>query len=347
MRTHLRTRWTAPVLAVTAVLLASAAVPASAATTTALGSPQVVPIPDSQVRWYANDSTFPYLPNATGTANLTFWVDGVNYRSTGQTLDTMSPVNPTTAVPSAGPKGSFDGNGAWLFQAVRDPEDPSGAIYGFYHAEDHVFADGVTGYEYNSTGLAVSTDDGVTWTKEGQIIGTPQPQTAQNGGPEINSVVYDPIDKRWLGIGHGIAYASTDPGAAPGTWKGWDGSAFTVSMPSTSTDAGKTKPLSSLGSDISDCNLTWNTYLGKFVLVYKNWGDNTHVYMKTSADGITWGAATTLLTAAAGKTVGYPQLIGTSSSEAGQQATLVYEQWPSTTGRNRDMVERTVQFTTG
>lgn len=344
MRMNLRTRWTTPVLTVTALLLASTAAPASAATTTTLGSPQVVPIPASQVRWYANDSTFPYLPNAAGTANLTFWVDGVNFRSTGQTLDTMSPVNPTTAVLNAGPSGTFDGNGAWLFQAVRDPEDPSGAIYGFYHAENHVFADGVEGYEYNSTGLAVSTDDGVTWTKEGQIIGTPQPQKAQNGGPEINSVVYDAIHERWLGIGHGVAYTSTDPAAAPGTWKGWDGSAFTVPMP-TATDAWKLKPLSTLDSNISGGNLTWNAYLNEFVLLYQNSGDSTHVYLRTSADGTTWGPATTVLTADAGKTVGYPQLIGVSSSATGQQATLVYEQWPSTTGRNRDMIERAIRFT--
>lgn len=36
-----------------------------------------------------------------------------------------------------------------------------------------------------------------------------------------------------------------------------------------------------------------------------------------------------------------------SGSEAGRQATMVYEQWPSVTGRNRDTIERTVQFTTG
>jgi hypothetical protein len=145
----------------------------SFAFTTELGAPTVVHVPPSEVRYYANDSTFPYLPNSQGTANITFWVNGVNYRSTGQSLDTMGPINPTTPV-LKDTGNDFDNNGAWLFAAQR-PHNASGTIFGFYHAEDHVFGDGGLGKQWNTTGLATSDDDGVTWVKKGQILGSPHP----------------------------------------------------------------------------------------------------------------------------------------------------------------------------
>ncbi|MFJ5293391.1 hypothetical protein [Streptomyces sp. NPDC088348] len=348
MRVNSRPRRALPLLAAAATLLApvtaSASDPAPAVIATTLGTPQVVPVPSNPVNWYANDSTFPYLPNAQGTTNITFWVDGANYRSTGQSLDTMGPINPTKAVLGSGTSGSFDGNGAWLSSAQRDPNNSAGVIYGFYHAEDHVFADGSYG-EWNSTGLATSTDDGVTWTKKGKIIGIPKPSAHTSGGVEANSVIYDKVNKRWLAIGHGVGFASTDPNAAPGTWKGWNQGTFSTPMPAASASP-KLQALPGLSTNMATNSITWNTYLNRYVMVWQAWGDTTGVHITTSADGVHWDPSKVLFGTDSSKQINYAQIIGVSSSQSGQDAMLVYEQWPPTTGRNRDMIERPIHFST-
>jgi hypothetical protein len=325
---------------------ASASESAAFTFATTLGAPTLVPIPQNPVRYRSNDSTFPYLPNSQGTANITFWVDGIVYRSVGQSLATMGPINPTTAV-LRGTAGTFDGNGTWLFAAQR-PYSPSGVIYGFYHAEDHVFADGTYG-EWNTTGLATSTDDGVTWVKKGVIIGSPKPLSGAFGGREANSVIYDKARSRWLGIGHGIGYVSTDRNAAPGTWKGWYQGSFSVPMPLTASQPLDTLP--GLSNNMANNHITWNTYLKRFVMVWQQWGQGRALQITTSADGVHWDQSQTLLSIAPPEqdgdptSVGYAQIIGASSSESGRDATLVYEQWPSTTERQRDMIQRPLRFT--
>ncbi|MER6464582.1 hypothetical protein ACWC4D_23300 [Streptomyces sp. NPDC001288] len=346
MRSRFRLRRLAPLVAGAALLLipvtALATSPSSTVFTTALGGTKIVPVPENPVRWYANDSTFPYLRSSKGTTNITFWVDGADYRSTGKSLDTMHPIRPATAVLSAGAAGTFDGNGVWLSSAQRDPRKPSGVIYGFYHAEDHRFRDGGYG-EWNSTGLATSTDDGVTWTKRGKIIGTPKPAAHAFGGIEANSVVYDPVARRWLGIGHGVGYVSTDPKAAPGTWKGWYNGAFRTRMPSASSSP-RLQVLPGLSSTMAGNNITWNTYLHRFVMVWQAWGKDTKVLITTSGDGVHWSPSRTLFSVGSAHSVGKAQIIGVSSSESGKNAILVYEQSPSTTGRYRDMIERPIHF---
>ncbi|MFF6983508.1 hypothetical protein ACFZAV_38850 [Streptomyces sp. NPDC008343] len=324
---------------------ASAKERATTASTVTLGAPQIVPIPDSPATWYANDSTFPYLRNSANTAYITFWINGGTYRSTGQGLSRMGPVSPTTSVLSGGASGTFDGNGVWLFAAQRDPNNPTGPIYGFYHAENHVFAKPGEHAEWNSTGLAVSTDDGVTWTKKGKIIGTPQPSAPSWGGPEANSVIYDKANKRWLAIGHGTGYVSTAANAAPGTWKGWYQGAFRTPMPST-TASPLLDPLPGLSENMANSNVTWNTYLNRYVMVWMEFGQTRQVKITTSADGVHWDPSELLFQVDSSKSVNYPQIIGATSSQAGKDATLVYEQWPpSTAERSRDMIKRPIQFT--
>lgn len=181
--------------------------------TVTLGPPSRIPIPPSGAYYYANDAAAPYLPVASGNTNLTFWVAGVTCRSTGATLDTLGPVNPTTSVLSGGPTGTFDGNGVWLINAIRKSD---GTLMGFYHAEDHTFVDGTYG-EWNSTGLATSSDDGITWIKQGQIIGSQKPATGAFGGVGATCVLYNHITSTWMGIGNGTGFQSSDPNAAPGT----------------------------------------------------------------------------------------------------------------------------------
>jgi hypothetical protein len=318
--------------------------------------PQFPLTPDGKIReaWKtANDSAFPYLLNSTGNTHIAFFGNGINYRATGNNLTTMGPaVSPTNAVLS-GWAGQFDQNGAWLFAAQR----VNGVIYGFYHAEDHQFADGGYG-EWNSTGLATSTDDGASWTRRGQIIGLPKPAIHDTAGREANGVIYDthdPDHPRWLAIGHGKGFVSTDPGAAPGTWKAWDGDNFGIWAKQPAPD-GVLPPLPGLSDDMATNSITWNTYLNRFVMVWQKWGDSNVVRITTSADGVSWDPSKTLTVEPTSEDCGkaapcpvdirYPQINGVSSTQSGQTPNLVYEKWPATRpDRERDMKQVQITFT--
>ena len=304
--------------------------------TAALGPAIVVPIPRNPIYYYANDSHFPFLPNSNGTANITFWVDGLNFRSQGRSLDTMAPIAPTNSVLS-GTNGQFDNGGAWLLNAIRRPD---GVIVGFYHAEDHSC---VPRTEWNSTGVALSTDDGASFTKLGQIIGSPNPCRG-HGGLAANTVLSDHLQHRWLAWGGPHAFASTNRDASPGTWFGCDTNGnFTVPMPC--TDPSRLGKLPGLDGHCSSQAATWNRFLRRYLMLYTRWGHESHVYAATSTNGLVWAPAQTLLTLPAGEKLAYPFLIGTTSEECGAEAWLVYQHSPATQpGRYRDMIQRRIQF---
>lgn len=319
-----------------ALWLAAAAGGSAAELSFELGPPVLVPIPDNPIRYYANDSHFPYLPNSNGTANITFWVDGLNFRSQGASLLTMGPIEPTNSVLS-GAKGAFDNGGAWLVDAVRRPD---GVIVGFYHAEDHSCTPRT---EWNSMGVALSSDDGASFRKLGQIIGSPNP-CAGNGGLAANTALWDHLGRRWLAWGGPHAFASTDPDAAPGTWCGYDTNGqFTVPMPC--ADPRQLGRLPGLDGHCMSQAATWNRHLGCYLMVYTRWGDEAHAWVATSTNGLVWSSARALLTMPPGEHLAYPCLLGDTSNACGRDALLVYQRTPPTQpARYRDTIQRAIRF---
>jgi hypothetical protein len=110
-----------------------------------------------------------------------------------------------------------------------------------------------------------------------------------------------------------------------------------------------------------------------FVMLTSYWGQNTEVWIYTSADGVTWGAPALLLNSTKHMGIGYVrwptfrsmhtatlgyhfeltvlssrygQVIGLNSSHsAGQDATLVYAADPPTVkGAHRDFITRSIHF---
>ena len=298
---------------------------------TTVGPETIVQVSANPVYYWENDSITPYLPNSTNTANITFWVDGVNYRSQGVSFDTMGPVNPQNSF-LTGVAGTWDA-GDWLLCVVRR----SGVLYGFYHAEDYTCNDA---YFWSSTGMATSIDDGASWTKQGQILGCPNP-CGQDGGVEAGAVVWDHLNSRWMAWGvNASCFVSYADNAAPGTWQAWDGTGFNTWMPG----SGTVGHLPSLPSSIGNCAVAWSTYLNQWVMIFQTWGSST-VQMSTSPNGIRWTSPTVLYAPAVGESTSYAHWIGSRADWIGQDALLVYMRTPpEQPGRRKDVIERWVHF---
>jgi hypothetical protein len=303
---------------------------------TTLGPATIVPMPANPVYFFANDSAVPYLPNSNGTANITFLVDGLQYRTSGKSFDAMGRINPTYSVLSGDNNSSWD-NGDWLLSAVRR----NGVLYGFYHAEDYTCKDA---YFWMATGLATSTDDGANWVKQGKVIGSPNP-CRQNGGLEATFVVWDHLNNRWMGWGQGNGYVSYATNAAPGTWYAWDGTGFNTPMPGGGTaTALPGLPAGAIGHSA----VAWSSYLNKWVMLYLYWGGST-IYVTFSDDGVTWSGTQTLYTPitknGTTESIQYPQWIGSRADWIGQDCLLVYGSSPPTgLGQRHDTMERWVHF---
>ncbi len=114
-------------------------------------------------------------PGVNPNGQPTFALDAPDITS----LDTATPVR----VLSPGPAPDFDNGYAGLSGLYRHSD---GRLYGFYHAEDWLTDTGdptplipgtgtVPGF-YASVAAAVSDDDGLNWTKLGQVLTAPIPK---------------------------------------------------------------------------------------------------------------------------------------------------------------------------
>jgi hypothetical protein len=84
-------------------------------------------------------------------------------------------LSKATAIVAPGAPGEFDNGYAGVSAVVR----VEGVYYGFYHAEDQEGLPLIPGSDlagfYGSIGL-VTSEDGLTWTKRGQVITSSQPK---------------------------------------------------------------------------------------------------------------------------------------------------------------------------
>ncbi len=314
-----------------------------------VGHAQVVPTPHvSGVDTNAfNDSVFPFLPSQDGSTMILFWGDGWAHRYAGPDLMHMQPAPGTLVTRTRAPgvpsgPNAYDYNGDWMNEAHRMAD---GSLVAFVHAENHIFSDGVYG-EQNSTGLWISTDDGYSWTDYGQVVGSLKP--ANGGGYHGSNLnvgpIWDEKNSRWLGYDGQVPYVSKDPHGMPGTWFAKDSNEqFTIPVDPTVSHIGATA-VDSLPAKTNGGNLSFNSYLNEFVMVYQCNGDNTNVHISFSKDGLNWGGNTILAWESSPGTASYPQLIGTTDQAGGQDMQLVYERTPPTGHNRKDIVTRPVHF---
>ena len=215
---------------------------------------------------------------------------------------------PVGVLPPSGPgTTAFDADyaGAGSVFPAADGAD----LLMIYHAENHLF-NGVLSPGspfYAAIGLARSSDGGVTWTREGQIIGAhdPQSQTQTSGGAgaatpsAIESggyiyVFYREIDPHSGLTGFAVARAPISSDGAPGAWQKYSNGAFsTPGLGGAFTPLGIVLDPTAPG-DMRQPQVSFNVYLNQFLMTCVG---NGGVYALTSIDLINWTPGVVILPA--------------------------------------------------
>ncbi|GAA3259583.1 hypothetical protein ACFO1B_54430 [Dactylosporangium siamense] len=313
-----------------------------------VGTPSVVPN-------RASVPVYPWMPDghisvlADGPGRwIMFWAEFENYRTVGTT---PFPEDQTVREPSGRVFGGrddpnrcgWDNGGSWLMRVFR----LSGSrLVAYYHAEDWWCGADLGKALWASVAVTYSEDNGRTWAPGRQIItsATPRPATPVFGGAGDNDVVYDAYNRRWICYYHdgGRLHmaASYDPAGAPGTWRKWDGTGFTVpgiGGADHSIDA-------FLPHEGHNPSVTWNGYLDRWVMVYAGWDGRT--YLSSSVGLLNWTPPVLLLAPAPPyDRIWYPTLIGDGGDQSsGRDVRLYYARMRPGTGV-RDFMSVPITFT--
>lgn len=296
------------------------------------------------------DSAFSVLNDDNNlNVSLMFWTDGTTYRTNGTLLPSSSvPFLPNVSSPSplntvlaTGPPNSYDANGNWLLYVHRLPNR---SLIGFTHAENHNFSCPGPYAEWNCGAIVGSDNDGYNWTRLGVAIHDSQPCVPQFGGTGYSSIIprslLNPSYTGFLGFGGCTAYQTTDENASSGSWFRYLNGNF--SSPGIN---GTSSCLPGVPSNSCCPIVHYNSYLQKFIMLITLWGVDDKVYISFSDDALNWNPMTEFFNVSTDRTIGYPQILGTNSTVAGQFSTLVYAGAPPQSKYPRDFITRSVNFT--
>lgn len=341
----MRTKTQVAFLQLITLFMTSLLGPPSHAQDFSLGTPSVVPPPESGLPIYqfCPDGHTPYLKD--GNQFQMYWAGSTSYRTQGDDLFQMGAARP---VLSPGVKGSFDNGGAWLYSVLRRNKN---ALIGFYHAEDHEFKGDPTSKftAWKSVALTSSDDNGRTWRKIGQILTSSQqkPDMPSWGGNGDFCVVRDQKNRRWVCYyqEHFLCMAiSMDAQARPGTWKKYYQGKFTE--PGL---GGRNSPIPTLATHAGgNPSVHFNAFLKKWVMVWHTWERSSSspesLWISSSQNMLDWTAPRLLVKAQEEERLWYPTIIGQSDSEAGQRALLCYARFPEKSKSERQFVIRQIKF---
>lgn len=279
-------------------------------------------------RWFP-DGHITWLPDEDGTNYQMYWAGASTYRTVGTSLDDMV-LSPTVAVLEREPGNGIDSGGTWLMNVFR-LDGPN--LVGFYHAEDHYWGGEANPnfIAYKTIHVAYSDDNGVTWTKGGEIIRTAggKPETMQWSGVGDFGVALNPQDDSYYlfySEANMIHLArSADPLGAPGSWY-----MYTWVDPFTEPGLeGASDPVWGI-NQVPGANpsVHWNDYLGAWIMVWHAW-DPPSIHIATSDDLIVWSQPQVLIASEFDTRNWYPNLIGATDQLGGQTLSLYFSYWPS------------------
>lgn len=316
-----------------------------------IGQAEKVSLPG--VGWYPDGHTS-FLRNPDGTISL--WLAGgpSGYRIQGKDFTTLGSEIKSVIAPEK--KETFDRNYASPGAVI--PGKNSNELLMLYHGEYHPKT-GAT-FPFNAgIGLAVSTDNGVTWAKRGQVlkgINEKPSDTRPSGAGEPCAVINGDyvymyyID--WNGSTDAIHMARSplQANCAPGSWEkfhegkfqkpGMEGPSTPVILPTTTEEGYAGLP-----------GVSWNSHLEKFLAVYES---RSGFFVSTSKDGIVWEKQQKLLSVLTGTNSpksgdiwnSYPTLVSpdkASDRETGKEMLLLYSEGKWNRG-SHTMVKRLVKL---
>lgn len=223
----------------------------------------------------------------------------------------------------------FNDGGSWFIGIF--PLDDAGHYVGFFHAESHWDNSGTA---HKSIGVAYSDDYGATWRDPKPIItaDAAKPETPAWTGLGDGCVIWDKTNSRYICYYQGklsngsntiCMAASSDKNGASGTWKKWDGTAFTLDAYNSATGlGGENVPIVNLAYNSgANPSVMWNTYLNKWVMVYGSW--SKRIYISYSEDGLDWTRAEMIM-GSGDSPAWYPNLISEDGDLEGGQVVRMY-----------------------
>ena len=322
--------------------------------TVSLGEPQAVPdsTPPCPTYNFLPDGHITVLPDGDGLQ--VYWSEYDSYRLTGNSLDVLS-LSPTKPVLSKGKSGSFDSRGAWLYSVHRIQ---GGNLLGFYHGEWAEWPGPLTVHSWRTIGRCTSSNNGVTWMKQGAVIVSAEPRPAQRkgGGAGDFCVIRDETNGRWVCFypNYTMRMAiSADPDGKEGTWLKYHPEGNDLfTQPGL---AGQDAPVPGLeGFPGSNPSVHWNTYLKRWVMVWQTWDypnpqglpAPNSICIATSGDLLHWEDAHVLLAAPAGQRYWYPTILGPTDTRSDRGAWLYYGFWPDKDKNQRQFLRRRIEFGT-
>jgi hypothetical protein len=310
-----------------------------------LGPVRTVPNPRPGVPeyWLYPDGHIALLPD--GEDIQMYWAGSTTYRTLGRSIFS---IGEPRAVLKAGPRGSFDNGGAWLYSVFRQDKDQ---LIGFYHAEDQEFTANPASHfiAWRSVVLCDSADNGKNWRKQGQIITSSRQKPDQPtwGGCGDFCVVRDEKQQRWVCFyAEHYLYmaASSDRNAAPGSWKKYFDRA--LSEPGL---GGRQTPIEGLaGHAGGNPSVHFNSFLGKWVMVWETWDQGSpspdSIWLSTSDDLQRWTSPKVVVPARGRERHSYPTILGNSDVSAGEKAWLCYASFSDKAKSERQFVAREITW---
>ena len=313
-----------------------------------LGTTNIVPnaIPSVPAYPWFPDGHVSFLPdNETNGVYQMYWAGSTSYRSLGSNLTSQArnPAGGSALTPGAS-TNDFDNGGAWLTSVHRKN---ASELHGFYHAEDHNWPgyDNPDNIAWKSMAYCWSTNNGLTWTKVGQILtsSTPKPSVPTWGGAGDGCVVYDEKNSRWVAF-YSESYiynaVSTNAVPGPGTWKKYYNGGY--SQPGLGGQATAVPVL--ITKRGGNTSVHFNTYLQRWVIV-AHARASSDLWLSTSADLLNWTTPQLLVATSDPQRAWYPSIIGQTDVLASRNATLCYAYWPDlNTGGQRQFLQRSIEF---
>lgn len=308
-------------------------------TFTLKGGEQNVIAPGTTGLQYTPDEHMSFLRQPDGTFKL--WASGGGTYGTYlfSTPDFLSLGTPTQVfLPAGAGTTAFDADYAGPGSVF--PASNGSDLLMIYHGENHLYS----GVDYPGTpfyagiGLARSTDGGLTWQHQGEIISghDPQQPTQEPTGAGALTptaivangyiyVIFRELDQQSNVSGYAIARSLVGSDGAPGSWQKYYQGSFSMPGLGGAFTALNLVLDPSVPGDQRQPNVSFNRFLNKYVMAIVG---NGGIYILTSPDLLNWSTGQLVLPApvpdstistSAGPHNWYPTLI--SPSESSDQST--------------------------